>query len=403
MPPFSNPCLRVSVPGRFYHAMDRRRQITWIAIFAMAAALAGCADYNDPYYVHSVWRTADGADGKSDVFFLTDRAPYPGTPGRFGYSPGDAPSCGVVDVTVPAAKMPTGPALFAKEDGDTAIICGAAQSGLATAIARAARSRNCNRVLVFVHGFDTGFRTAALRTAQLGIDTQWPCVTAAFSWSSSGKRSDYELDRKRSVAAEPLFTEFLRALAAAGLKTSIVAHSMGTKLTLEALASQPDRILLADQVILAAADISVDADNDEFLALDDGAEPHIRHLTIYASEQDSALAVSQRINHGHERLGHAPDVAIRDGAPDIDVIDASDAPGGLTGHDYYGLSYEILADMSLALADEPAAERLKPRAGRPPTLLPGEDGLPYRLNVTSSRAPGLLTRILRWLITTAAG
>jgi esterase/lipase superfamily enzyme len=369
----------------------------------MAAMLAGCAGYNDPYYVHSVWRSADGADGKSDVFFLTDRAPYPGTPGRFGYSPGDAPSCGVVHATVPAAKMPTGPALFAEETGNTPITCGAAQSGLAAAIAHAARSRSCNQVLVFVHGFDTGFRTAALRAAQLGIDTQWPCVVAAFSWSSSGKRIDYELDRKRSVAAEPLFAEFLRALAAAGLKTSIVAHSMGTQLTLGALGSRPDAATLADQVILAAADISVGADNDEFLTLYRGAESHVRHLTIYASEQDSALAVSRGINHGHERLGHSPDIALRDGMTDVDVIDASDAPGGLTGHDYYGLSYETLADMSLALADEPAAERLKPRGGQPPTLLPGEDGLPYRLNVTDGRAPGLLTRILRWLITTIAG
>ena len=374
-----------------------------IAAFLAAITLAGCANYNDPYYVHSVWRSADGADRNSDVFFLTDRAPYRGTPGRFSYDPGKAPSCGVVHATVPAAKTPTGPALFAKEAGNTAIACGPAQAGLATAIAHAARARNCNAVLVFVHGFDTGFRTAALRAAQLGIDTQWPCATAAFSWSSSGKRGGYELDRKRSVAAEPLFAEFLRALAAAGLKTSIVAHSMGTKLTLEALASQPDKMLLADQVILAAADISVGADNNEFLALDGEAEPHIRHLTIYASEQDSALAVSQAINHGHERLGHAPEIAIRDGAPDVDVIDASDAPGGLTGHDYYGLSYEILADMSLALADETAAERLKPRDGQPPTLLPGEDGLPYRLNVTPGRVPGLLTRILRWLITAIAG
>jgi hypothetical protein len=98
------------------------------------------------------------------------------------------------------------------------------------------------------------------------------------------------------------------------------------------------------------------------------------------------------------RLGRHPLEAWRDAVPNVDVIDASDVAGDYTGHNYYGLSYEIIADMALALDGVPAEARLKPRAGADPTLLPGEDGLPYRLNVADNRTPDAMTRFLRWLV-----
>ncbi len=390
--------------------MGGRQQSTvrwarWAFAIALAAALCGCASYDDPYYVHSVWRPADASSANADVFYLTDRHNDPNFPGGFDYQRGGAASCGVVHAVVPPAKLSGDPEIFAKETGREPFSCGPAQDELASAIARSVRQNNCDSVLVFVHGFDTGFETAVLRAAQLGSDAQWRCAVAAFSWSSSGQRDLYQEDLERSAAAEPLFAEFLRALAAAGLRTEIVAHSMGTRLVLDALAS-PDNsgsAMLADQVIFAAADIGTAEDSHAFSALARIAAPRFHRLTLYSSREDAALAIARRLNHGSARLGRDPGVALQDGAQNIDVIDASDAPGDLMGHNYFGLSHEMLADMSLVLADVPAKARLEPRAHETPTLLPGEDGLSYRLNVSPDRAPDWLTRFIRWLVTAFAG
>jgi esterase/lipase superfamily enzyme len=288
--------------------------------------------------------------------------------------------------------LPAGDARFARETGRTAITCGAGLANFAGQIADAARAKQCGRVLVYVHGFNTGFETAILRAGQLGTDTQWPCVVAAFSWNSFGDRNRYAEDRVRAVAAEPLFVEFLRGLAGAHLKASIIAHSMGTQLTLEALAAGGT----ADQVIFAAPDIGV----ANFPARLKEASPQFRHLTIYTSTEDIALAVSPRLNNGVARLGRNAGDA-KD-AQDIDVIDASDAPGGLLGHGYYGLSHEMLADMMFALAGETAEQRLSAHGAEPPTLTRNEDGA-YRLAVTWTRRPGVMTRLLHWLAALIAG
>lgn len=356
--------------------------------------LCGCATYDDPYFVHSVYRPAVAADAHVSVFYLTDRHYDPNFPGGFTYQREGTASCGTVVADVPPARLPDGAAVFASEVSLVPQKCGTAQRDLAAAIARDARQGNCASVLVWVHGFDTGFKSAVLRAAQLGLDTQWHCPIVAFDWTSSGNRTQYDADLGYARDAEPMFGAFLHALSDAGLKPEIVAHSMGTRLVLEALAQHRAH---ADQVIFAAPDIGIAQDNDEFATLARAATPDFRRLTIYASREDAVLAISKRLNGGVPRLGREPLAAYRDAIPNVDVIDASDVDGDYTGHNYYGLSYEIIADMALALDGVPAAARLEPRTGAGPTLVPGDDGLPYRLDVADNRTPDAMTRLLRWL------
>jgi esterase/lipase superfamily enzyme len=377
-----------------------RRVFRNIAVILFSASLSGCVTpYNDAYYVHSVWRGA--ANAPWDVFYITDRNRDRNMPGGFGYARGNGIGCGVMHTGVPPAKLPNGHEAFAKNEGTNALACGADGADIAAAIAKAARAKNCNSVLIYIHGFDTGFETAVLRAAQIAGDTQWHCVAAAFSWSSSGKRDTYDEDNARVDAAAPIFASLLSVLAKTGLRTNIMAHSIGSKLTLKALGSTHGTV--ADSAIFAAPDIGVAKDHDEFAALDRDASQHFQHLTIYASREDVALGISRRLNNGVPRLGRDPRAAFREKAERTDVIDASDAPGDVWGHNYFNFSYEMLADMALALADIPAQERLHPRAGAEPTLLPGDDGLPYRLNVSSSRGPDIFTRFLRWLVSAIAG
>ena len=367
-----------------------------LATFALAALLGGCSTYNDLYYVHSVWRPAGASDSGADVYFLTDRKPNPDwLPDNFDRVRGDA-SCGVMQVDIPAARLPGGEARFAHETGRAAIACGKDLDSFAARIADAAHARNCNSVLIYVHGFNTGFETAILRAAQLGNDAQWACAVAAFSWNSAGRRNSgsYEADRAAAIAAEPLFASFLRALHAKGMQANIIAHSMGTRLVLGAMVH--DHGADADEVIFAAPDIGTDA----FSTLIDSAWTHFRRLTIYVSNGDVALAISPRLNHGAARLGRAPG-DVRD-IHSVDVIDATDAPADVLGHGYYGLSYEMLADMRLALAGQTAEQRLAPYQSQPPTLERADDGT-YKLAVTWQRAPKIFTRFLRWLAASIAG
>ena len=365
-----------------------------LAVVAGACALCACADYDDPYYVHSVYRPAVAADANASVFYLTDRHYDANLPSGFANTRDGTPSCGTVLTHIPPARLPKGAMIFASLDKPVPQSCGTGQRELAAAIAGEARKDGCASVLVWVHGFDTEFVSAALRGAQLGLDTQWRCPVAVFSWSSSGDRSQYDEDLVNARAAEPMLAEFLRALADTGLRTDIVAHSMGTKLVLETLAKNT---VQADQVVFAAADIGIRPE-DEFATLTHAAAANFRHLTIYASHEDAVLAISKLLNHEEARLGRDPRVAYHDAVPNVDVIDASEAHSDYTGHNYYGLAYEVIADMALALDDVPTQTRLQPRAGAEPTLLPGEDGPPYRLNIADNRTPGSTVRLLRWLI-----
>lgn len=368
------------------------RQIKWLAAFALTAFLAGCASYDDPYFVHSVWRPADAAAANTDVFFVTDRAKNPQHPQGFEYRRGDTVSCGVVHATIPPARLPNGAEIFAHETGREAMSCGAREISIARAVAASAHAKNCGDVLIFIHGFDTGFESAVLRAGQLGSDTRWRCAVLAFSWSSAGKRIRYDADVRNNELAVPLLAGLLDALKAQGVRVDIVTHSMGARLALGAV-TQSDGVV-AGEVIFAAPDIGV----EHFTATLPRAMEHIGRLTIYASDDDAALALSRRFNRGMSRVGREPGANY--GNANVDVIDASDAHADASGHEYYGLSYEVLADMSLVLAGVPAPDRTEPRGATPPTLV--GDGT-YRLNITENRKPDPLTRALRWFISLFAG
>ena len=377
-----------------------------VAALAGLLWLAGCAHYDDPYYVHSVWRPAGGAASHVEVFYVTDRKPNAGMAGGFSYLPADAPSCGAIGMEIPAAKLPAGDDAFGTVGKPEPSACGASLEALAARVADAAHAVHCARTLIFVHGFYTGFETAALRTGQLKSDAAFACPAIAFSWTSSGKNDDYQGDEAASRKAEPLFAALVRDLAARGIRPEIVAHSLGARLALDGLASlasggesgNPD---LAGELMLYAADV----DHDAFARKAAAVAPLVQRITIYASDEDSALALSARLHDGAARLGRQPDADRRFAQPGlhcVDVIDASDAPADIDGHDYYGLSYEVLSDMALTLAGVPAAARTRPFFGRDPTLTCGEQpcgpDARFALNVSWGRRPGPILRFIRWLI-----
>jgi esterase/lipase superfamily enzyme len=92
-------------------------------------------------------------------------------------------------------------------------------------------------VLVYIHGFNTGFDDAARRAAQLGFDLQVRGITVLYSWPSRGNVAAYLADLSAIEASETQIADFLLAVSALADrgKVHIVAHSMGNRGLLGAL------------------------------------------------------------------------------------------------------------------------------------------------------------------------
>jgi esterase/lipase superfamily enzyme len=396
-----------------------RRAWRFLAALGVASTLGGCVS-DEAAIVHSVWRPADLAPVTRDVYFVTDRERDVQW-GGYGKHWSDSASCGVRRATIPPAGLtrePPANGTLARVPGVPDFSCASAagpMAAIAQAITEAAARKSCRSLLIYVHGFNTLFDGAALRAGQLAIDTQYPCIAAMFSWSSEGEVDRYAPDIEHSAYAVPTLEAFLRALAKTGLRIDIVAHSIGTRLTLSALSAiahdDPPSGDVINQLVLAAADVGADPVNNDFVHLVKDALPFTHRITVYASSGDAVLAVSA-VAHGYvPRAGHRPGADRKletPGAGDhfVDVVDATDAPADLLGHSYYGLSYEAVSDIALALQGVPVTARLARTDGWPVTLVcqmrdeaPCDPALPrYVLVVSDARKPDWVTRFIRWLV-----
>lgn len=401
-----------------------------VACLFTLCACTGGDDFGRPPDTRSVWRDDGTLKNPVNVYYLTDRARDDTAPGSYGQSWADAPSCGILRVLVPQAS-PNGtwtpPAKFV---GDATDLCqnedhrddAAAAATLADAIAD-----KCASLLLYVHGFNTTFQTAVHTAAQMAHDTRAQCA-AAFSFASEGRVGRYSADIEHSAYAAPLLGAFLEALSRKNLRLTVLAHSMGNRVTLAAISSLrhsggPAHADFIAELVLAAADVSNSNGNDDFEKLVDDAvssDPSgkvlrsVRRVTIYASAGDAALASSEGVHDG-TRAGREPLLNVAEkqdhwkDSP-VDVIDATfvPVPHDFAGHGYFSKSWEALGDILYALASIPVDQRLAGVDGNRPTLVwstrqdnpCGERNETPRLalNVEKSRSPSWLSRLVRCVV-----
>jgi len=325
----------------------------FVLIAYAAILLGGCTLSNSlrPEPVNSVWRS-DGAATRA-LFFATDRERQASS---FDLHWGAALSCGRTEVTIPAIAMPgQSPAVKAENCDDAAAL-----AAFARRIRDDTHAAGCDSVLVVIHGYNATFATSLLRAGQLALDTQWRCATLMFGWSSEGKFDRYAADIERSGFAVPDLIALLHALNGAGLRVEVIAHSMGARMALGAAGALCEQQAGAvDQMILAAADISAEKDNDDFGHLLKRAGKCVGRTTVYASQNDTALITSEGVHGGVPRAGRVPLDNLQYGAGygAVDLVDASQAPGDPAGHSYFTHSYEMARDMMWVLAGTAAAGR----------------------------------------------
>jgi esterase/lipase superfamily enzyme len=161
------------------------------------------------------------------------------------------------------------------------------------------------RVLVFIHGFNNRFDDAVFRFAQIIHDSRAPVVPVLFTWPSRGSVLAYGYDRESSTYSRNALEDVLKALAqdpAVG-EISILAHSMGNVVTLEALRQMAIRDGRVSpkirNVVLAAPDVDVDLAREAVSNMG----PNRPNVTLLVSQDDRALAISSRVWGGSVRLG----------------------------------------------------------------------------------------------------
>lgn len=198
------------------------------------------------------------------------------------------------------------------------------------------RATSGRDVLIYVHGFNQTFETAALDAARLSDGIKFRGETLAFAWPSRAKLFDYAYDRESAMWSRDALQEVLEGLMASPTigRIHIVAHSVGTMLTLEALRqlyakhgeTAADRI---GAVVFASPDI----DMDVFTSSIPRVGPVAAKITIITATNDRALELSGWLAGGVTRVGAAQKARLE--KLGLRVIDASEQASGIINHDLF--------------------------------------------------------------------
>lgn len=222
------------------------------------------------------------------------------------------------------------------------------------------------RALVFVHGINNSFSDAAERLTQLVVDLNVKGTPVLFSWPSETgvpvmqvSPASYRSVLANARTSEPYLAQAVDDLLALQRhRFDLLAHSMGTLVAFDVLASQrsggsaPGKEEATagsalPNVVLAAPDIGM-------RHFKDGRDEFVRkaqRLTIYCG-RDRALYFSSIVN-GDDRLGYCPDGKGKDdlvnGVEFVRVYGNYHDP---FRHSYYINAPQIVKDIKRALSSE---------------------------------------------------
>jgi esterase/lipase superfamily enzyme len=169
---------------------------------------------------------------------------------------------------------------------------------------RLLRQTPSKHVLVFVHGFNNRFDDAVFRYAQIVHDSGAQAVPVLFTWPSRGSVFAYGYDHESASYSRDALEDGLRFLAKDPevKEITVLAHSMGNWVTLEALRQMAIRDgTVAEKirsVLLAAPDVDIDLAREHVRAMGE----HRPHIALFVSQDDRALALSRKV-WGSPRLG----------------------------------------------------------------------------------------------------
>lgn len=201
-------------------------------------------------------------------------------------------------------------------------------------------------VLLFIHGYNVGFREAGIRTAQLSYDLGFPGPAIFFSWPSHGALFPYTADEQAAEWSVPDMKQVLADLAGLGPEVPIyvIAHSMGNRVLTRAFKDLLDEDMQKrrafKEIVLTAPDLDADVFTKQLAPAILGRGPRV---TLYASSQDLALVGSRKFHGGYRRLGEIGTALTV--LPDMDTVDASNVKTDFLGHSFFGDSTTVITDL----------------------------------------------------------
>jgi esterase/lipase superfamily enzyme len=216
-------------------------------------------------------------------------------------------------------------------------------------------SRFKEQAFVFVHGYNVSFDDAIFRTAQIAYDILFDGPAITFSWPSRGGTWDYRHDIDTAKASREGLRQLLEIVArdTGASAINLVAHSMGNDPVIEVLREQAEFLarggqatdLKLNEIVLAAPDISRQVFEQfatRFVSLAKGG------VTLYASNNDRAMAASKSVAGGLVRAGDVPKqgIVIVSGVESIDISEASTGFFS-TNHSTFADRAHLVSDMQL--------------------------------------------------------
>ena len=225
--------------------------------------------------------------------------------------------------------------------------------------AHLARSENKD-IFIYTHGYNVDFDYSTLVSKELQHFLGYQGAFISYNWTATPSRLAYFRDQESAMATRRNLRELIEFLSENTRAENIhlIGYSAGSRLIFETayqIALQPGSTARLGRLIL----ISSDLDRAFFLqAIADGLLDAVDDLTLYQSQTDAALAVSNFV-FGRERLGQASTGEnANERAQDsiralsdlhvIDVTGAEQASAG-NGHWYFQSSPWASSDLFISL------------------------------------------------------
>jgi esterase/lipase superfamily enzyme len=301
--------------------------IKHVLAICMAVLLTGCADRD----LMPILPDAVQVGTPLTVFATTTREMEPD--GTFGFGRSDQLQMMELTVTIPPTHSPGELSYRHKNPDPHKNFAIAAEHPVATVAELRSRFVQEQRendwplreVTIFVHGYNSTHPETAYRAAQMAHDVDLPGSLVMYSWPSRGRAFGYAYDIDSMLFARDGLEETIRRVKRAGAQRIIlVAHSMGSALTMEML-RQADlhdpgwaARTLNGGVMLISPDLDVDLFESQMADLRTVPQP----FAVMVSEKDRILNISGRLrgtNQG-ERLGNIKSADRLEKWP-IEVID----------------------------------------------------------------------------------
>jgi esterase/lipase superfamily enzyme len=234
-------------------------------------------------------------------------------------------------------------------------------------------------VLLYVHGFNETFATAAYTAAELCHFLGREQVCAFFTWPASSTGNfliSYTTTTEAADYAVEHLKKSLRTIATTpGVEgLHILAHSRGTAVTLQAVrelgleaiaaGKEPANLYKIRNLVLLSPDIDVQlagqamtsfiSDPDLVTVWPEARLPRVLEgrLTIYTSPEDRALAVSQWLFRSRRRAGQLGPEDLTDKAQRYlevggrtDLISYEGKRTDLFGHSYFTTNPQVSTDL----------------------------------------------------------